>query len=78
MAKDVLRSEGNLNNSSCSDEGVVLHSRLISHQAGLPGNIRCGGEVGTELYPGYGLPDAYDRGEDGHLQSFGEGEGRPH
>lgn len=36
MAKDVLRSEGNLNNSSCSDEGVVLHSRLISHQAGLP------------------------------------------
>lgn len=36
MAKDVLRSEGNLNNSSCSDERVVLHSSLISHRLVCP------------------------------------------
>lgn len=36
MAKGVLRHGGNVNNSSCSDEGVILHSRLASQMLVCP------------------------------------------
>lgn len=60
MVKEVLSCEGNVKISSCSGEKIILHLRLLSHGAGLPKNIWCGGEAGNSIYPGYGLEDECD------------------
>ena len=73
---EVLSSEGQVRNSSCSDERIILRLALVGHGAGLPNNIWHGGEAGNQVYPGHGPQMSMPKERQALAEGFGEGEGK--